>query len=497
MSATTTERRTWGLLIDGAWEPGERGTFPSIDPFRGIEWADVAAAGEGDVDRAVAAARAAFDDGPWGRMTGRDRGRCMVRLAELVRRDADALAVAETRDNGKLLREMSGQVGLLPEFLEYFAGWADKVHGEVIPTEKPNFLVYTAQEPVGVVAAITAWNSPLLLLMFKLAPALAAGCTFVVKPAEQTSVSTLEFAALMSEAGFPDGVLNVVTGDGPSVGGALARHPGVDKVAFTGSTATGISVARDAAGHLATSSLELGGKSSNVIFEDADLDAAVNGVVAGVFAATGQTCLAGSRVVVHESVADAVGERLSARAGSIKLGDPLDPATEMGPIAFREQQEKVLGYIKLGVDAGAEVLAGGGPPDGELADGLFVAPTVLRGLPSHARMNQEEIFGPVASLIPFADEDEAVALANDVPYGLAAGVWTRDIHRAHRVARRVRAGSVWINAYRIVSPSVPFGGFKDSGYGRESGRRGMDEYLETKAIWVELSGETRDPFTLG
>jgi (Z)-2-((N-methylformamido)methylene)-5-hydroxybutyrolactone dehydrogenase len=496
MTTTMAELEHWGLFINGRFEEGQNGSFPTTDPYRGTAWASVAAAGPADVDRAVAAARGALV-GPWGAMTGAERGACMRRLAELVRRDADELARIETRDNGKLLREMAGQVALLPQYLEYYAGWADKIHGEVVPTEKPNFLVYTVEEPIGVVAAITAWNSPLLLLHFKLAPALAAGCTFIVKPAEQTSVSTLKFAALATEAGFPDGVLNVVSGDGPLVGSALARHPGVDKVSFTGSTATGISVAHDAAEHLAPVSLELGGKSSNVIFDDADIEAAVNGVVAGVFAASGQTCQAGSRVVVHEGAVDEVAALLVERAEAIRLGDPADPLTEMGPLAFREQHEKVLNYIRLGVDDGGTVLAGGGPPDGELADGMFIAPTLFRGLPSDARLNQEEIFGPVASIIPFSTEEEAVRLANDVSYGLAAGIWTRDVQRAHRVARQVHAGTVWINAYRLVSPSVPFGGFKSSGYGREGGRRGIDEFLETKSVWVELSGSTRDPFKLG
>ena len=496
MATTASELEEWGLYIDGRSGEGENGWFPTIDPYRGTPWASVASAGPADVDRAVAAARAALD-GPWGAMSGADRGACMRRLADLVRRDADELARTETRDNGKLLREMAGQVDLLPAYLEYYAGWADKLNGEVLPTDKPNFLVYTVEEPVGVVAAITAWNSPLLLLHFKLTPALAAGCTFVVKPAEQTSVSTLRFAALLAEAGFPDGVLNVLTGDGPVVGSALARHPGVDKVSFTGSTATGISVARDAAEHLAPVSLELGGKSANIIFGAADVEAAVNGVVAGVFAAAGQTCQAGARVAVQESLVDEVTAKLVERANDIRLGDPADPETEMGPLAFPEQHQKVLDCIRTGVEDGGTVLTGGGPPDGELADGLFIAPTLFSGLANGARLNQQEIFGPVASIIPFSTEEEAVQLANDVSYGLAAGIWTADIQRAHRVAGQIRAGTVWINAYRVISPSVPFGGFKSSGYGREGGRRGIEEFLETKSVWVELSGDTRDPFKLG
>ena len=485
------------MLIAGKRVSG-KSFFESIDPFTGSVWAQIPAADEDDVDQAVAAARHAFDAGPWRQASGYDRALHMRRLADLVRRESERLAILETRDNGKLLREMRGQVEQVPRFLEYFAGWADKLHGDVIPTEKQNFLVYTTEEPVGVVAAITAWNSPLLLLAFKLAPALAAGCTFVVKPAEQASASTLEFAALVEEAGFPPGVFNVVCGDGPTVGAALVRHPGVDKVAFTGSTAVGMSIAAEAAAHLAPASLELGGKSSQLIFCDADLDAAANGVVAGVFAASGQTCLAGSRVLVQEDVYEAFVERLRDRSHSIRLGDPSDPETEMGPLAFPEQQERVLSQIRAAIEAGATVVAGGGPPDDpDLAGGLFVEPTLLGDLESRDRVAQQEIFGPVACVIPFSDEEESVALANDVDYGLAAGVWTKDIHVGHRVAREIRAGTVWINAYRVVSPTTPFGGFKASGYGRESGRAGIDEYLQSKAVWVELSGETRDPFKLG
>jgi acyl-CoA reductase-like NAD-dependent aldehyde dehydrogenase len=493
------EVREYRMLVGGEWVEALSGkTFESINPYTGRVWATAPEAAEEDVDRAVRAAREAFDEGPWGKMTGTQRARLTRRLAELIVENAENLAVVESTDNGKLLREMGQQLGALPEWYYYFAGAADKIQGQTIPSDKPNFLVYTRREPVGVVGAIVPWNSPLLLLTWKLAPALAAGCTFVAKPAEQTSASTLEFAKLFEEAGFPPGVFNVVTGYGPTTGSPLVRHPGVDKVAFTGSTETGKRVMKDAAEHLAKVTLELGGKSPNIVFEDADLEAAANGVVSGIFAATGQTCMAGSRLVVHEDVHDELVGALAEKAKSIKLGNPLEMESEMGPVAFKEQLEKVQGYIRTGQEEGAELVFGGKRPDAEdLRDGFFIEPTILTGVDNRMRVAQEEIFGPVLSVIPARSEEEVVRQANETRFGLAAGIWTKDVQRAHRVAHALRAGTVWINAYRTVSFNTPFGGYKASGIGRENGLEALNEYTQVKSVWVELSGKTRDPFMLG
>ena len=467
--------------------------FETVDPFRGRA-ATAPDAGAGDVDLAVAAARDALA-GPWGKLTGFGRARLLRKVGDIIARDADYLAGLETRDTGKLAREMRGQLATIPEWFYYFAGLADKLEGTTIPTDKPNFLVYTRREPAGVVAAIVPWNSPLLLLCWKLAPALAAGCTVVAKPSDYTPVSAIELAVRIEEAGVPAGVFNVVSGFGPAVGQALAGHPGIDKIAFTGSTRVGAEVAKAAAANITGTVLELGGKSAHVVFADADLAAAANGVIAGVFAATGQTCMAGSRLLVERSVHDELVSKISARAETIKVGDPAAADTEMGPLANQPQYEKVLSFFSSAAEQGANMAAGGAAVT-ELG-GFFVQPTVLTGVTPEMTVACEEVFGPVLSVMPFDTEDEAIALANGTRYGLAGAVWTKDIHRGHRVAHALKAGTVWINAYRVVGPDVPFGGYGLSGVGRENGIDAVHEYTQTKAIWVELTGGTRDPFTLG
>jgi acyl-CoA reductase-like NAD-dependent aldehyde dehydrogenase len=481
--------REFRMLIDGAWVAAESGeAFSCVDPFTEASWGRVPLAGAADVDRAVRAARRAFDEGGWPQTLPAARAASLRRLARLIEDDADALAHRQIRENGKLITEMRPGADVVAGDCYFFAGLAESLHGTTVPVSVPNFVAYTVREPIGVVAAITPWNTPLGLLGWKLFPALAAGNTVVIKPSEVTPTSTLALAELVVEAGFPPGVVNVVTGYGDPTGIALVSHPGVDKIAFTGSTATGRAIAHVAAERNARVSLELGGKSPNVIFADADLSNAVNGVMAGVFAATGQTCMAGSRVLIEDSVYDEVAELLVARAGMIRAGDPLDPATQLGPLASRAQLDKVLGCIELGRSEGLELLAGGGRPD---RPGFFVEPTVFGDVDNTQGLAQQEVFGPVVCLMRFRDEEEAVRIANDTPYGLAAGVWTENVRRAHRMTGRLRAGTVWVNNYRVIGHGLPFGGFKQSGLGRELGIEALHAYTEIKSIWIDTGNEVR------
>lgn len=481
------------MYIGGEFTAGIEGRrLESLNPYLGKVWATVPDATAQDVDAAVHAARNAFDKGPWSRSTARERSALLRRIGDVLAHNAERLAMIESTDNGKLLKEMLAQMRYMPEWFHYFAGAADKLEGRVLPSDRPNFLVFTRPEPIGVVAAIAPWNSPLLLLAWKVAPALAAGCTIVAKPSEHTSVSTLEFARLLHEAGVPPGVFNVITG-GPAAGAALVAHKGVDKIAFTGSTPTGMAISKVAASNLARVTLELGGKSAQIVFEDCDLQAAANGVISGIFAASGQTCMAGSRLLVQRSIHDKLVAMIVERARTIRLGDPMQAETDMGPMANKPQFDKVIGMIEAALAEGAKLEYGGASAE---LGGFFVRPTILTGVDNAMHVAQEEIFGPVLAVIPFDTEEEAVALANDSRYGLAAGVWTLNVQRGHRVSNRLRCGTVWINAYRIVAYNAPFGGFGHSGIGRENGMQAMQAYTENKTVWVEMSGATKDPFTI-
>lgn len=485
------------MYIDGEWIDSASGEyFESFDPFTAKPWTLIPRGNAEDVDRAVQAANRAFTSGDWPKMHASQRGQLLRRLGDLIARDAEELAAIEVQDNGKLISEMAGQLRYTPQWYYYYGGLADKIEGAVIPTDKDAFN-YTRHEPLGVCAAITPWNSPILLFGLKVAPALAAGNTLVVKPSEYTSASTLALMKLFEEAGFPKGVINVVTGYGPEAGEPLVKHPLVRKIAFTGSSKTGAHVYSEAAQDIKRVSLELGGKSPNIVFDDCQMENAVKGVVSGIFAATGQTCIAGSRLLVQETIHDEFVEKLVEFAKTARMGNPMDYDTQVGPVTNLMQYEKVLGYIDIAKSEGVETVLGGSKATRpECGDGWFVEPTVFTGVKNSMRIAQEEVFGPVLAVIPFKDDEEALAIGNDVIFGLAAGVWTEDMRRAIRMSDRLQAGTVWVNTYRAFSYTTPFGGYKRSGLGRENGQEAIQEYMQTKSVWISTSSEVPNPFVM-
>jgi len=487
--------KKYKLFINGKWQESTSGkTIPSINPATGELVSVIPEGSAEDINLAVNAARIAFEEGPWGKLSPTERGKLLHNLGEIVRKNAGWLSELESRDNGKAIRETTNEVNVVADSFVYFGGLADKIQGTTINLGS-DILNYVTHEPIGVVGAIIPWNSPLLMACWKLGPILASGNTVVLKPAEQTSSTALELAKLSQEVGFPDGVINVVTGFGETAGVSLCQHPEIDCITFTGEMTTGQEIMKTAAAKMKRVSLELGGKSPHLVFEDADIDEAVAGVMAGIFAASGQTCVAGSRVYVHKAIFDQFLEKLVSRAKKIKVGDPLNMQTEMGSLVSETQLEKVKQYIKYGLEEGAELLCGGAQPiDPSLNKGCFFTPTVFSNAKQNMRIVQEEIFGPVVAVMPFSNDDEAVYLANDVNFGLAAGIWTSNIKRAHRIAKKIKAGTVWINTYRVVHYASPHGGYKFSGIGRENGLESIRLYTEVKNTMVELRDHRPDMF---
>ncbi len=485
MASVAVDRKK--LLINGEWRDATGGkTQPVVNPATEEVIAEVAASSKEDVDAAVHAARAALE-GPWGRMSARERGRLLWKLGERLMERVDEVARLETLHNGKPISESRNiEIPASAECIQYFAGWADKIHGETIPV-KGNYFTYTLREPVGVVAAIVPWNFPLLLASWKIAPALACGNTIIVKPASQTPLTAIALGEIAQEVGIPAGVFNVITGPGSTVGQWIVEHPGIDKIAFTGDTSTGKGIMKTAADTIKQITLELGGKSPNIVLADADIDAALRGATTGIFYGKGEVCAAGSRLLVDRSIKSEFMDKLAARTKKMVPGDPMDPKTRLGAIASKGQLERVLGYIDKGTREGATVIAGGKRADIGTGKGYFLEPTVFDNVTPEMTIAREEIFGPVLATIEFADLDEAIAKANDTMYGLAAAVWTRDIKKAHYVARKLKAGTVWINAYNIYDTAAPFGGYKQSGFGREMSMHALEHYTQVKSVWVDLN----------
>ena len=492
-----TELTQYRMYIDGQWVEAQDGrTFQSINPATGEAWAEVPLAGESDVNLAVEAAHRAFTQGPWSTMTATERGKLLRRLGDVLGENSEALGRCETVDTGKLFKETRWQARYISDFFNYYAGLADKVCGQTLPIDKPNMWTMTLREPLGVVAAVVPWNSQLFLVAVKIGPALAAGNTVVLKASEHASAPMLEFARVFEEAGFPPGVFNVVTGHGEPCGRALTSHPLVDRISFTGGPETARHVVRNSAENFAQVSLELGGKSPVVVFDDADLESAVNGVLLSIFSASGQSCVAGSRLLLQDSIHDEVLALVAEKAKTIRIGDPLDDASQMGPLATQAQLDNIRSTLADASEHGAELIYGGGVPAG-LDKGLYIEPTIVDCPNQDIGIVRNELFGPVVSALRFRDEAEALAMANDTRFGLACGIFSRDIGRALRVSKAIRAGIVWVNTYRMVSPIAPFGGYKDSGYGRESGMDAIYDYTRPKTVWLNTSPDPiSDPFVM-
>jgi aldehyde dehydrogenase (NAD+) len=486
MLAAKTKLEPSQLLIDGKWVDGAK-TFDTVNPATGEVLTQIAEGSPADVDRAVDAARRAFEDreGPWRKMTASERGRMIWKLADLLEKNIDEFAELETLDNGKPIFESRYvDMPMVIDVLRYYAGLATKIHGETINTNETAF-TYTLREPVGVVGMIVPWNFPLLLASWKIGPALACGNTIVWKPASQTSLTALRFGKLAVEAGLPAGVINIITGPG-SIGRAMVAHPGIDKIAFTGSTAVGQEIMRGAAGTLKRITLELGGKSPNIVFADSDIDNAVKGAITGIFYGKGEVCNAGSRLFLENKIKDEFTEKLAARAAKMRPADPLDPKTRLGAIVSQDQMNTVLGYIEAGKKDGAKLVAGGNRVSVDGGKGFFIEPTIFGDVKNDMTIAREEIFGPVLSVLTFDDIDVVIAEANNNPYGLASAVWTRDVKKAHTVSRRLKAGTVWINTYGLMDASLPFGGYKSSGFGRELGAHAVEHYTEMKTVWLNM-----------